>query len=181
MSGFRDKGFSDRLSTAENARKAMLERVRAKPGADDPAVAERRAARQAVSTAREARLAEREAAKRAQSGRATEQRLAQEANEARESGEQPSVRSLWKPSRRQPGMPAMPPERRASELIQGSAEHLKSPVTASTSHRIGHERVSGEQGGHHRTNRRLNGTSKLSGSKVACSSRPFAGPACQCS
>ena len=36
MSGFRDKGFSDRLSTAANARKAMLERVRDKPGADDP-------------------------------------------------------------------------------------------------------------------------------------------------
>jgi hypothetical protein len=37
MSGFRDKGFGDRLSTAQNARKAMLERVRAKSGADDPA------------------------------------------------------------------------------------------------------------------------------------------------
>ena len=69
MSGFRDKGFGDRLSTAENARKAMLERVRAKPGADDPAVAERRAARQAISTAREARLAEREAAKIAEQAR----------------------------------------------------------------------------------------------------------------
>ncbi|MBF9233557.1 DUF6481 family protein [Microvirga alba] len=93
MSGFRDIGFGDRLSTAENARKAMLERVRAKPGPDDPAMAERRAARQAVSTAREARLAEREANKIADQAREAaeqqareaaehEQRLAQEANEA---------------------------------------------------------------------------------------------------
>src|SRR5688572_13960501 len=98
MSGFRDKGFSDRLSTAESARKAMLERVRAKPGADDPAVAERKVARQAVSAAREARLAEREATKIAEEARETaereareateqEQRLAQEANEAAERAE----------------------------------------------------------------------------------------------
>jgi hypothetical protein len=98
MIGFRNKGFDDRLSTAASARKAMLERVRAKPGADDPAVAERKAARQAVSTAREARLAEREAAKIAQHIRETaereaqqtaeqEQRLAQEANEAVERAE----------------------------------------------------------------------------------------------
>src|SRR3954466_16294285 len=98
MSGFRDKGFSDRLSTAQNARKAMLERVRPKPGADDPAVAERRAARQAVSTAREARLADGEAAKIAKQAREAahrearqateqEQRLAQEANEVVERAE----------------------------------------------------------------------------------------------
>ena len=132
---FRDKGFGDRLSTAENARKAMLERVRAKPGADDPAVAERRAARQAISTAREARLAEREAAKIAEQARKAadkearqvaehEQRVAQEANEAPPKWRPLSARSLWRPSKRQPAMPAMPPERRASELIQASAEPL---------------------------------------------------------
>ena len=76
MSGFWEKDFGDRLSTAENARKAMLERVRAKPGADDPAVAERRAARQAISTAREARLAEREATKMAERAREAAERLA---------------------------------------------------------------------------------------------------------
>jgi hypothetical protein len=73
----------------------MLERVRAKPGANDPAVAERRAAQQAVTAARETRLAEREAAKIAEQAceaaereaRQTaekEQRLAQEATEALE-------------------------------------------------------------------------------------------------
>ncbi len=133
MSGSRDKGFGDRMSTAENVRKAMLERIRAKQGADDPAVAERKAARQAVSTARKVRLAEREAARIAEQARVTaelearqaaehEQRLAQEANEVVERAEKPSVRWLWKQNKRQPGMPAMPPERRASELDRASAQ-----------------------------------------------------------
>jgi hypothetical protein len=120
MSGFRDKGFSDRLSTAENARKAMLERVRAKPGADDPAVAERRAARQAVSTAREARLAERERARRPNRSSAWLRKQTRLSSEPRV----PSVRLLWKLSKRQPAMPAMPPERRVSELDRASAKHL---------------------------------------------------------
>jgi hypothetical protein len=81
MSGFRDKGFGDRLSAAANARKAMLERVRTKPGADDPAVAERRAARQAVSAARETRLVEREAAKIAEQAREAAEREARQAAE----------------------------------------------------------------------------------------------------
>ena len=37
MSSFRNKDISDRLSAAENARKAMLQRFKEKPGADDPA------------------------------------------------------------------------------------------------------------------------------------------------
>jgi membrane protein involved in colicin uptake len=81
MSGFRDKGFNDRLSTAESARKAMQQRFQAKAGADDPAAAERRAARQAVSVAREARLAEREAAKLAEEVRETAEREARETAE----------------------------------------------------------------------------------------------------
>ena len=36
MSEFRDKAFDERLSTAENARKAMPERVRVNPGAARP-------------------------------------------------------------------------------------------------------------------------------------------------
>jgi len=66
MSGFRDKGFGDRLSTANSARKAMQQRFQAKAGADDPALAERKAARQATSAAREVRRAERETAKAAE-------------------------------------------------------------------------------------------------------------------
>ncbi len=66
MSAYKDKGFNERLSTAADARRAMLERARAKPGPDDPAVAERRAARQAISAAREARALERKAAREAE-------------------------------------------------------------------------------------------------------------------
>lgn len=73
MSGYTNKNFSERLSTAAHAKKAMLDKFRARPAADDPAVVERRAARQAINDARQARIAEREAA-----------RLAQEACEAAE-------------------------------------------------------------------------------------------------
>jgi hypothetical protein len=63
MSGFKEKSFSDRLGAAAQARKAQLEKFRAKPGPDDPAVIERQAARQAAAIARDARAAERKAAK----------------------------------------------------------------------------------------------------------------------
>jgi Family of unknown function (DUF6481) len=73
MSDYTNKNFSERLGTAAHAKKAMLDKFRSRPAADDPAVVERRAARQAISDARQARIAEREAA-----------RLAQEAREAAE-------------------------------------------------------------------------------------------------
>ncbi|MFC4172056.1 DUF6481 family protein [Microvirga sp. GCM10011540] len=81
MSGFRDKGFGDRLSTAESARKAMQQRFQSKAAMDDPALAERKAARQAVSAAREVRLAEREAAKLADKAREAAEREARETAE----------------------------------------------------------------------------------------------------
>jgi membrane protein involved in colicin uptake len=81
MSGFRDKGFGDRLSTAETARKAMQQRFQAKAGADDPALAERRAVRQAMSVAREARQVEREATKLAERTREVAEREARETAE----------------------------------------------------------------------------------------------------
>jgi membrane protein involved in colicin uptake len=61
MSGHKTKTFNDRLKTAGEAKQALLDKFRARPAADDPAVVERQAARQAVSNAREARIAEREA------------------------------------------------------------------------------------------------------------------------
>ena len=60
MSRFRDDNFSERRITADKAKKAMLERFRARPSEDDPAAIERKAARQAVSKARESRLKVRE-------------------------------------------------------------------------------------------------------------------------
>jgi hypothetical protein len=62
MSAYKDQNFEERLNVAASARKAMLERFRAMQTANDPAVLERRTARQAINDAREARLAERKAA-----------------------------------------------------------------------------------------------------------------------
>ena len=62
MPSFKDD-FGGRKDAAANAKKTLLEKFRAKPAADDPAVLERQAARRAVSEARAARNAERKAAK----------------------------------------------------------------------------------------------------------------------
>ncbi|MBA1155272.1 DUF6481 family protein [Microvirga mediterraneensis] len=63
------KDFGERLQVSQSAKQAMVAKFRQRPGPDDPAVSERRAARAAVSAAREVRLAERDA-----------KRLAEEAN-----------------------------------------------------------------------------------------------------
>jgi len=57
----KDKDFSDRLSAAKNAKQAMTAKFLQRPGSDDPAVVEKRLAREAVSAARAARMAERDA------------------------------------------------------------------------------------------------------------------------
>jgi hypothetical protein len=90
LTAYKDKGFSERLSTAADARRVMLERFRTKPGPDDPAVIERRAARQAISAAREARVAARQAALEAEAARqaAREVEAALEAEAARQAAEQ---------------------------------------------------------------------------------------------
>ena len=52
MSGFKDDDFKDRLTAAAKAKQAVLEKFRAKTAADDPAAAEKAAARKAISDAR---------------------------------------------------------------------------------------------------------------------------------
>ena len=53
MSALQDDKFSDRLSKQDAARAAMLARFRARPGPDDPAVVERRAAQALEQQARD--------------------------------------------------------------------------------------------------------------------------------
>jgi hypothetical protein len=53
------KDFNERLTTAADAKKALLEKFKSRPSLDDPAVAERRASREALCIARDERLAER--------------------------------------------------------------------------------------------------------------------------
>jgi Family of unknown function (DUF6481) len=56
MSGFKNSDdFNERLSTAAKARQALLEKFRARPRSDDPAVMERQAVRLAIGQARDAR------------------------------------------------------------------------------------------------------------------------------
>src|SRR5580700_6278312 len=76
-----DDDFNERLSAAAKAKQALLEKFRARPRPDDPAIAERQAARLAASRARDARAAERKATREAEIARAQAEavRLAAEA------------------------------------------------------------------------------------------------------
>ena len=80
MKAPKNSTFQDRQATAAAAKTAMLERFRARPGPDDPAVIERRAAQAAIDAAREVRAAERKLAKEAEAAR----KAAEEAARAEE-------------------------------------------------------------------------------------------------
>jgi hypothetical protein len=84
MNSFKQKTFSDRLVAAANARQATLQRFRARPGADDPAVVAQRAARREIAAARETRAVERRAAKLAEEARAQAERAVRETAEREE-------------------------------------------------------------------------------------------------
>ncbi|WP_245593577.1 DUF6481 family protein [Azospirillum halopraeferens] len=88
MNSFKNTDFADRLRASANAKKAMVEKIRAQPGVNDPAFAEREAARQAIRIARDARAAERKAALAAQQAAAEAERASREASEALEAAEQ---------------------------------------------------------------------------------------------
>jgi Family of unknown function (DUF6481) len=59
----KNTSFADRLSAPADAKRAELERARARSAAESPAAVERRTAREAVRAARAARIAERTATK----------------------------------------------------------------------------------------------------------------------
>ena len=61
--------FNERLTTAANSKASLLEKFRARPAADSPAMLERQAAQKAISDAREARNAERWAARAAEAAK----------------------------------------------------------------------------------------------------------------
>src|ERR1700704_4197802 len=83
MSAFKnDDDFNERLSTAAKAKQALLEKFRARPKADDPAAAERQAARLATSLARDARIAERKTAREAEAARLQAEAIRQAAEDA---------------------------------------------------------------------------------------------------
>ena len=78
MARHTNKNFSERLSTAADAKKTMVEKFRARPAADDPAVVARHEARRAISDAREARKAEQETTRRVQDAHEAATRVARD-------------------------------------------------------------------------------------------------------
>src|SRR5712671_6472650 len=93
MSGFKEPSFADRQKAAQEARQNILNKFRAKPGLDDPAVRQRQAEREAQAAERaKARLA-REAAKAEKIAREAEAAAQATAQLAREK-EQAAAREL---------------------------------------------------------------------------------------
>src|SRR6266478_5866090 len=87
MSGFKEPSFADRQKAAQQARQDILNKFRAKPGLDDPAVRQRQAEREAQAAERaKARLA-REAAKAEKIAREAEEAAQAAAQLAREKEE----------------------------------------------------------------------------------------------
>src|SRR4051794_2660798 len=65
-SAYKNDDFNNRLTSAAKAKTALLERFRARPGPDDPAVIARKKAQAEIEAAREIRAAERKAAREAE-------------------------------------------------------------------------------------------------------------------
>lgn len=79
MDNSKKTSFDDRLSAAARAKKAELEKFRARSGVNDPASAERQAARRVVAAARDARAAERNASRLAAIAREADEKAARDA------------------------------------------------------------------------------------------------------
>ena len=84
MGRFDNTKFGDRIDTAAAARKALVDKMKNRPGDDDPEVARRRAEREAIVEARAKREAEKEEARRLQALKEAEEKAAREAAEAAE-------------------------------------------------------------------------------------------------
>jgi hypothetical protein len=79
MDNSKKTGLDDRLNAAANAKKALLEKFRARSGGKDPGFAERQAARQAVGVARDARAVGRNTARLAGIAREANEQAARDA------------------------------------------------------------------------------------------------------
>lgn len=88
MKAPKNSEFQDRLTLAAKAKTAMLERFRARPGPDDPAVLERKAAQAAIDAAREIRAAERKQAREAEAARKAAEQAARVLEESAKAAEQ---------------------------------------------------------------------------------------------
>ncbi len=103
MSGFKEPNFSDRQKAAAEARQKILDKFRARPAADDPAVKAREAERAEAAAnrakAKEAREAER-AAKKQQEAEAAAAEAARIAREKEQAAEQAAALELEQKAKR---------------------------------------------------------------------------------
>lgn len=83
MPAFKHADFNDRASSAAKARQALIEKFRARPGPDDPAVQAKIAERMAVAAARDVREAERKVAREAEAARLAVEEAERQAEAAR--------------------------------------------------------------------------------------------------
>ena len=81
MGRFNNANYADRISSTQEAKKALVEKLKAKPADDDPEVLRKQAERQAIAEARAKRMAEKEEARRLQLAREAEEKAAREAAE----------------------------------------------------------------------------------------------------
>ena len=100
MSGFKEPGFADRQKAALDARKNILDKFRAKPGPDDPAVKQRQAERQAHAAAREKTRQTRETEKAARKVREAEAAAAAAAQVALEKEEAAAAQTALEAERK---------------------------------------------------------------------------------
>ena len=83
MSAFKGAGFNDRRDAAASAKKALLEKFKARPAADDPEILRKQAEMKAIADAREVRAAERAKLKEADLARLRAEEEAALAEQAR--------------------------------------------------------------------------------------------------
>lgn len=79
---YREKDFNERRTAASDARKALLDKFKTRPAADDPEVVAKQAERKAILEARAIREAEKERLKQERLARAAKERAEREAAEA---------------------------------------------------------------------------------------------------
>ena len=87
MPAFKHADFNERATSAAKAKQSLIEKFRARPGPDDPAVQAKIAERLAVAEAREKRDQERKLAKEADAARKAIEELERQAEAVRKAAE----------------------------------------------------------------------------------------------
>lgn len=84
MKDYKDNALKERLGNAARGKAALRERVKALPGASDPGVIERKAAREEIAEARQRRVEARKQDEKDRLAKAEEERTERDAQDARQ-------------------------------------------------------------------------------------------------